>query len=203
MSEQELITWLLNARPPSIRYQTLTDLLGYAANDARVVKARRAIMTEGPVPAILARQSVTGQWQAEHSYYTPKYVSTHWSMLLLAELNVKADEARVQQGARFMLDVKANDLDKRLDAGTLGLSCLWANVLRYALHTGKIDDARVKKIVHYATLDLQTGPCRCVYNSDHACAWGVARTLWGLAAIPKAQRTREVRHAIKQGVTFL
>ena len=36
MQDHELVAWLLDARTPSIRYRTLTDLLGYPAEDARV-----------------------------------------------------------------------------------------------------------------------------------------------------------------------
>ncbi len=95
MQDYELVTWLLGAKTPSIRYLALTDLLGYPAEEDRVVEARLALMTSGPVPAILARQTKTGAWSDERSYYTPKYISTHWSMLLLTELSVDGGDPRV------------------------------------------------------------------------------------------------------------
>jgi len=203
MHEHEFTTWLLNARTPSIRYQTLVDLLGYPAEQARVVQARQAIMSSGPVPAILSHQSKTGQWNGERSYYTPKYISTHWSLMLLSELGVNGSEPRFQQGVLHMLDATAGDLFKGLDTNTFGLSCFWGNLLRYALHAGMAEDARVEKVIHYATLGLQNGPCRCEHNWGYECAWGVVRTLWGLAAIPKVQRTPETGAAIAQGLKFL
>lgn len=205
MMEQspDFVTWLLNAETPSIRYQTLTKLLGYPATEARVVEARQSILHSGPVPAILAHQSKTGQWQGEHSYYTPKYFSTHWSLMLLAELSVDGGDARFQQGVCHMLEITADWLAKGLETRQLGFSCFWGNMLRYALQAGLGDEVSVEKVAHYAALDLQTGPCRCEHNSGYACAWGVARTLWGLAAIPKVRRTREVNQAIKTGVRFL
>jgi hypothetical protein len=72
MQDHELVMWLLGAKTPSIRYRALTDLLGYPAEDARVAQARHALMASGPVPAILARQTESGAWSGEHSYYTPK-----------------------------------------------------------------------------------------------------------------------------------
>jgi len=203
MHKYEFTNWLLDTKTPSIQYRTLVDLFNYPVDDARVVHARQAIMRSGPVPAILSHQSKAGKWKGERSYYTPKYFSTHWSMMLLSELCVDGSDSRFQQGVHHMLDVTADDLGKRLDANTFGLSCFWGNLLRYALHAGMVDDARVEKVIRYAALDLQDGPCRCVHNGGCACAWGVVRTLWGLAAIPKAQRTRETDDAIKQGVTFL
>jgi hypothetical protein len=203
MQSHELATWLLGAKTPSIRYRTLTDLLGYPADDIRVVEARQALMTSGPVPAILARQTKTGAWSDERSYYTPKYVSTHWSMLLLTELDVDGDDPRFRQGVDYMLAATANDLCKRLDSHTLGFSCFWGNLLRYAFHAGMEDNAQIDQVIHYAVYDLQAGPCRCAHNDRYACAWGVVRTLWGLAAIPQARRTPEVAQAIQQGIEFL
>ncbi len=201
-SEPDFATWLLNSEIPSLRYQTLTDLLGYPATDPRVAQARQAIMQSGPVPAILAHQAQTGQWQGERSHYTPKYVSTHWSLMLLTELGVDGGDARFLRGVRHMLDITAGDLGKRLETRHLGFSCFWGNLLRYTLQAGLIEGDAVEKVVHYAALDLQERSCRCVHNGGYACAWGVVRTLWGLAAIPKTRRTREINRAITSGVTF-
>jgi hypothetical protein len=201
--DHELVTWLLNARTPSIRYRALTDLLGYPAEDSRVAQVRQALMASGPVPAILARQTETGAWGGEHSYYTPKYVSSHWSMLLLTELSVDGDDPRFRRGVRAMLAATVGASGQRLGSHLPGLACFWGNLLRYACHAGMADDAQVKRVVHYTARDVQAGPCRCVHNDGHACAWGVVRALWGLAAVPQAQRTREVDQAIQQGVEFL
>ncbi|MEZ4518816.1 MAG: hypothetical protein R3C44_19030 [Chloroflexota bacterium] len=53
-----------------------------------MISAKAALMSEGPVPTIFGKQTEQGDWADEQSYYTPKYVSTHWSMLLLEELAV-------------------------------------------------------------------------------------------------------------------
>ena len=203
MSETEFIDWLLSARTPSIRYQTLTDLLGYPADDPRAIAARQAIMTDGPVPAILARQTEIGNWVGDRSYYTPKYVSAQWSMTLLTELCVDGDDPRFQRGVRYMLEATAADLRQRLETGTRGFSCFWGNLLRYCLHAGLLPHASLEKLIEYTLLDLRTAPCECLHNSGYVCAWGLARTLWGLAAIPKAQRAADVNQAIQRGVGFL
>jgi hypothetical protein len=75
-------------------------------------------------------------------------------------------------------------------------------VLRYVLHGGRAD-TRVERLIDYAVKSLQQGPCQCQYNSGYACAWGAVRALWGLAAIPPAQRTPAVNGAIEQGIAFL
>ena len=73
----------------------------------------------GPIPAILAGQTERGNWAGEHSYYTPKYTSTHWSMTLLAELAANPADERLRRGAEFMLaDTEA---DARKAGPRLGL----------------------------------------------------------------------------------
>ena len=203
MDISEFTTWLLSARTPSIRYQTLVDLLGHPADEPRVIQTRQAVMGSGPVPAILIHQEEAGKWTGERSYYTPKYISTHWSMMLLSELGVDGSDPRFQQGVHYMLDATADDLRRRLDTSTLGLSCFWGNFLRYTLHGGRAGDPQVEKIIHFAALGLQEGTCRCEHNGGYACAWGVVRTLWGLAAIPKERCTCETSEAIQEGVKFL
>ena len=203
MNQDEFTTWLLGARTPSIQYRTMLDLLGYPAEDVRLVQARQAIMRSGPVPAILSHQTNGGNWEGERSYYTPKYISTHWSLLLLTEPSVDGSDLRFRQGVNYMLDTTAGELQKQLDTETFGLSCFWGNLLRYALHAGLAEDPRVEKVIQLAALGLQEGPCCCEHNWEYACAWGAVRTLWGLAAIPKAQRRRETEQAIPQGVKFL
>jgi hypothetical protein len=180
----------LNAKTPSIRYQALVDLLGYPKDAALVVQARQAIMRSGAVPAILSHQSKTGNWNGERSYYTPKYISTHWSLMLLTDLSIDGSDPRFRKGVQYMLDTTADELHRQLETKTFGLSCFWGNLLRYALRAGMADDPRVETIIHYSALDLQDGPCHCKHNWGYNCAWGVVRTLWGLAAIPKARRMR-------------
>jgi hypothetical protein len=203
MQDHDLVAWLLDAKTPSIRYRTMTDLLGYPAEDASITQARQALMTSGPVPAILARQVETGAWSDEHSYYTPKYVSTHWSMLLLTELDVDGNDPRFRQGVCYMLAATAGDSSQRLGSHLPDLACFWGNLLRYACHAGMADDAQVERVVHYAAHDVQAGACRCVHNDGHACAWGVVRALWGLAALPQARRTPAIDQAIQEGIEFL
>jgi hypothetical protein len=43
----------------------------------------------------------------------------------------------------------------------------------------------------------------CEHNYRTPCAWGVVRSLSGLAAVPKSRRSREVRSAIAKGIAFL
>jgi hypothetical protein len=201
--KEETLSWLLEAETPTIRYLTLVDLMGLPEADDRAGEARRAIMRQGPVPAILAEQTEGGNWPGEYSYYTPKYKSTHWSLLLLTELHVDGQDPRFRRGVEFMLDQVPGPLTKRLLGDESGWSCLFGNVLRYVCHAGLAGDEGAAGLVDYAVREIGDGYCHCPWNDGYACAWGVARTLWGLAALPKGKRSPAVERAIQQGLEFL
>lgn len=90
------VEWLLESDPinPGVRYFALTDLLGRAADDPEVILARQAVMTTGPVPQILRHQQADGHWgEGRAPGYYPKYTGTIWSIIFLAQLGAKGDDA--------------------------------------------------------------------------------------------------------------
>ncbi len=200
---EELQSWLLEAETPTIRYLTLLDLAGLPEEDERVQEARRSIAREGPVPAILTEQTAAGNWAGEHTFYTPKYRSTHWSLMLLTELCVDRRDPRFRRGVEFMLGDTARSLKERLATDVTGWSCFYGNMLRYVCHAGMGSDDRAARLIGYALREMDNDNCRCDLNGGYACAWGVARTLWGLAALPQPMRGPEVQRGIEQGLEFL
>lgn len=58
-----LKNWLLEKDNPSVRYFTLKDILGKPQNDTVLAAAKAAIMTDGLVPKILAKQHKGGYWE--------------------------------------------------------------------------------------------------------------------------------------------
>lgn len=195
--------WLLKAQTPTIRFLTLSLLQERDEADPEVKNAYQEIMETGPVTTILSGQTEVGNWHPEHSYYTPKYVSTHWSMMLLAELNADGSDKRLARGVDYMLTATRDELTKALDNSKHGLSCFWGNLLRYALHCGYHDDPQVESIIHYLEHDALAEGWRCPYNDELPCAWGAARSLWGLAIIPLELRSTKTKSMIDQGLEFL
>jgi hypothetical protein len=194
--------WLQQASTPSIRYLTLRRLLDLPDTDPAVLQARYAMRTEGPIPAILENQGETGAWKGESSFYTPKFTSTHWSMLLLAELAADPADPRIQRGARFMLDTKEKNLLRWFKSDAHGMSCFWGNLLRYTLHSGFQNDTRLEGVIASLTQEVQTG-WRCKYNSETPCAWGAGRALWAFAGLPDNMKTPAVQAAIQSACKLL
>lgn len=202
--DQGFVDWLLESETPSIRYKALRRLMGRSEGDPEVQRAKGEIMHGGPVPAILNGQASDGHWRHESSYYTPKYTSSHWSMMLLTELDANGNDPRLQAGAASMLIRTQTRKKKDSVAGPIqGLGCFWGNLLRYALHCGFSEDPRLHAVVTRLVREGLTSEWRCKYNHELPCAWGAARALWGLAALPQEQRTPEVEEAIESGLTFL
>ena len=202
MNNSDFIQWLLLAKTPSIRNITLRQLLGRLERDPEVKTEQQEMKTTGPIPDILSHQTEAGCWSGERSYYTPKYTSTHWSMLMLTELGADGSDPRLREGAAFMLSATQNELKMTLEKGGNGLSCFWGNLLRYALYCGQANNSQMQDIIQYLADDGQNDWC-CSYNDGLPCAWGTARALWGLSALESYQRTPQVEVTIQSGLTFI
>ena len=203
-----LSQWLMDSPTPSIRYLTLRKLLGRGEDDGDVQAEREAMRTSGAIPSILEQQTDEGYWRGDRKYYGRKYSGTHWSMILLPELAADPDDPRMRRGADFMLGITDNNymLEDRFDDSVpspqaFGFTCLWGNILRYAAYCGMADDPRVPPIVDYVARNLDAGGCHCMINAYLPCAWGAARSLWGLAALP--ERSEAVERAIDKALGFL
>ncbi len=194
--------WLISASTPSIRYITRTRLLGQPEADPAVQQARQDMRSTGPIPAILARQSESGAWKADRSFYTPKYTSTHWSMLLMAELEAGAADPRPRLGANYMLSAATDNPLHWLKENDHGLSCFWGNLLYYVVNCGLQEDPRLERVIANLTREVKTG-WSCPYNSGNFCSWGAARALWAFAWLPPAASTPAVQAAIESACHFL
>ena len=200
--DASLTDWLLRAETPSIRLITLRDLLGRPAGDISLRQALQDVAGSGPVPAILAAQQSEGHWFARRNYYSPKYRSTHWSMLLLTELEVAPSDARFTKGTDFMLSVTGDESKPHTSMGRQKESCFWGNLLRYVAHAGLQNDPRVERAIDDLTSRGLQDNWVCVHFGDR-CPWGVLRALWGLATLPSQQRTADVNATIESGLRFL
>jgi len=198
------LPWLLEKRDPAVRAQALRTLLDRGARDAELREAQQRAMSAPPISTILRRQQADGRWPGVH-LYTPKYLASHWQNLLLVEYGVDSGDPRVRRGARRILEDIA---DGAKGLGWLfpkdhGISCFSANVVRYVSLAGYGTDTRLEPLVQRLVRESRKYDAACYINGEQPCAWGYARLVWGLAALPEDARTREVERAIRRGVEFL
>jgi hypothetical protein len=201
-AELASLPWLLESAIPTIRYLALTRLAGRAEDDPQAAEARRAIRESGPAPAILAGQSADGHWQTDRSFYTPKYVSSHWAMTLLAELGLDETDEGFRRGAQFMLADTVSRLERRQTDHVADWECFWGNLVRYSAQAGLAGEPGFAAIVEYLVWCGREGGWACT-NCHGPCAWGAARALWGLAAVPDKERYPGLSEALASGERVL
>jgi hypothetical protein len=99
------LPWLLEADDPGARYLALRDLLDRAPDDPELAAARKAAHGEGPLAAILKEMNEEGYWVQPGPGYSPKYRSTVWSVILLAQLGGSAAaDGRIRRACDYVLD---------------------------------------------------------------------------------------------------
>ena len=100
-TELAVLAWLLEPSQPSVRYRTLTELLGRKESDEDVREAKNAILERGWAKEILSRRRPGGGWNDGESQYRPKYLSTNWMMLVLSDLGLTRAVPEVREACEF------------------------------------------------------------------------------------------------------
>jgi hypothetical protein len=197
--------WLLERSDPAVRAQTLRSLLDKGPRDPELREAQQRAMNTPPISTILRRQR-TDATVPGADLWDPKYEATHWTNLLLVEYGVDSSDPRVRRAARYVLE----ELGRPGRGGMEwvfnrdhGASCLIGTVVRYVALAGYGDDERLEPLVQRLVRDSKKFDAACWINGELPCAWGYARLIWGLAALPETARTREVQRTLRRGVEFL
>src|SRR2546422_1388646 len=101
----EAIKWLLDG-DPSIRWQALRDLV--EAPERIVERGRRKVARDGWGARLLARQDPEGTWASglasDGGLYSPKWISTTYTMLLLRDFGLPATNRHAQKACALLLD---------------------------------------------------------------------------------------------------
>jgi hypothetical protein len=214
------LPWLLepDAPNPGVRYFALRYLLDRPADDADVIAAQADVMRQGPVPAILENQEDDGFWVKPGPGYLPKYRSTVWSLLFLAQLGCDGRDERVRRTIEYVFEHTQAKNGAFSVSGTPGMAvhCLWGNLVRALLDLGVRDDDRltwaIDRLARSVTGDdygkylkggVQGPGFVCSANYGLPCGWGAVRVLWALNAVPVDERTPAVESAITACVDFL
>src|SRR5438876_907286 len=93
------IQWLLEG-DPAIRWQVMRDLLG--APHRTVEREQKAVARDGWGAKLLALQGPEGMWA--DGFYTPKWTSTTYTMLLLRDFGLPANNGQARKACKLLLD---------------------------------------------------------------------------------------------------
>ena len=212
------LPWLLEVENPSVRYWTLRDLLDRDSKDREVLAAKAAILQSAPVKKILAAQKAEGYWYKPGPGYSPKYQSTVWQILFLAELGVGGTHQQVRRACDYLLthtQAAHGGFSAMANAVPSGaVHCLNGNLI-WALITLGCEDDRVRAAVDWLVGAITgddfdafnatvPGPgLKCGANMKQPCAWGAVKALRALAVVPKEWQTPRVKKATEMAAAFL
>jgi hypothetical protein len=222
------LPWLLEPGTPGVRYLALRDLLDRPAADSELAAARRAAYEDGPIAAVLAEMDAEGFWIRPGPGYNPKYRSTAWSIILLAQLGASAQhDGRISQACTYLLDhalVSEGRFTEKQNAPSGNIDCLQGNLCAALVDMG-YDDPRLEAAFEWLARSVtgegvapsddseaalrfyasaNSGPgFACAYNGRLPCAWGGVKVMLALSKWPAERCTPLMARAIKQGVDFM
>lgn len=204
MTDPTLIDWLLQG-DPSIRWRVLRHLLD--ADPAEVEAERRHMATQGWARRLLDEQASSGMWSEDlgpHSHrglYMPKWISTHYTLLLLARLGLEPGHPDAARGCRALLD-RATWLSTggiRLWTRETTDVCVCAMVLSILQAFDLEPEAQERLREFLLQVQLADGGWNCVRDSSHGSFHTTLSTLEALAAGP---REAGVEAALERGHAF-
>ena len=220
------LTWLLEPDEPGIRYLALRDLLDCSPDDTELRAARAEAHAKGPIASILAEMSDAGYWAKAGPGYNPKYRSTVWAIILLAQLGASvADDERIARACAYLLDQALTAGGHFTISGTPSgtIDCLQGNLCAAVFDLG-YEDPRLEAAFEWmarsvtgeevapesdrqATVRYYAGKCgpvfACGANNRLPCAWGAVKVVLAFSKWPTARRTPLIERAIQRGVEFL
>lgn len=221
------LPWLLESENPGVRYLAMRDLLDLPPDDKKLKSARKLAHKEGPIAHVLSRMNEEGYWQRPGTGYGPKYKSTVWALILLAQLGASMqEEKRIRLACSYYLDHalspggQISAMTNNAPSGTI--DCLQGNMLWSLVSLG-CDDPRLDVAFEWmartvtgegiAPVNDKQAPVRyyahkcgptfaCGANNKLPCAWGGVKVLLALSQVPAEKRTVLIEAAIHQGVEF-
>src|SRR5512145_767842 len=220
------VPWLLESDLPNIRYLGLRDLCDLSPDDKKLKTARKAAHQEGPIATVLSHMEEDGHWVRPGPGYNPKYRSTVWSLILLAQLGASVyEDKRIELGCKYLVDhmAEAGQFTTVITGAPSGtVDCLQGNMLWSLMELG-YEDPRLAKAYDWmartvtgdgiAPMEQKDAPVRyyaykcgpifaCGVNNKLPCAWGGVKVMLAFSKLPAEKQTPLIRKAIKQGLDF-
>jgi hypothetical protein len=215
-STDHAILWLLQG-DPAVRWQALRDVLGLAKTV--VERERRWVAREGWGARLLAKQDAEGTWgkyartragglSSDGGLYSPKWISTTYTMLLLRDFGLPATNRQARKACALLLD-QGLQRDGGINYGWWGVSetCVTGMVLSI-LSAFEYDDDRLDTVAdHLLDQQMPDGGwnCRRRFGATHSSVHTTISALEGLRhyELHRGRKVRPVRAAQRQGREFL
>lgn len=203
-NKQQIIEWLMEG-DTSLQYQVSRDLLGIDKK-----KLYNSIATEGWGYKFLSMRHSNGHWGDR--FYQPKWISTHYTLLDLRNLNLPSENEIVHETIELVLkNDKAEDGGIRLGPSTTQHSdvCVNGMFLNYASYF-KISEIKLQSIIDSILAEIMPDGgfnCRTTRSgAKHSSLHSTISVLEGFTEFQKAgytYRKKEIFDVIKTGIEFI
>ena len=204
-TKDEIISWLLEG-DVSIQYQVHRDLLN--SGKAGLDKLQKRIAAEGWGTRYLALQREDGHWGK--GFYSPKWTSTHYSLLDLRNLGLMPGNVNVNRITQRILDERICE-DGGIDySRSLGVSdvCLNGMVLNYISYFRDVDEKLDSIVDNLLKNQMNDGGWNCegyrgaVHSSLHT-TLSVLEGLHQYKIAGGKHRLIEIEKVEKDGIEFI
>lgn len=158
MIDNPIIQWLLEG-DVSIQYQVYRDLL-----NSEQPALRQRIATEGWGQILLSRRLPNGHWG--HSFYNPKWTSTHYTLLELKNLGIESSIPEISQTLELIVrNEKSTDGGINPGGGTRNSDvCINGMFLNYAAYFG-VPEGQLESVVDFLIVQqMKDGGFNCHSN---------------------------------------
>lgn len=204
MNEHQILHWLLEG-DVSIRFQVCRDLLG-----KHLPELQNKIATQGWGQQILLKRQTSAHWGDR--FYQPKWISTHYTLLDLKNLNLPPNNDAVKETIALVLkNEKAEDGGIALGPSTSQHSdvCVNGMFLNYAsyfnsdekqLHS--VIDSLLNELMPDGGFNCRTSRSGAIHSSLHS----TISVLEGLTEFKKAgftYRIEKIDMVIKSAIGFI
>ncbi|MFN2400412.1 MAG: hypothetical protein ABR543_17495 [Gemmatimonadaceae bacterium] len=204
------IQWLLEG-DAAIRWQALRDLAG--ATERTVDRERKKVARDGGWGArLLARQDREGTWaggkSSDGGLYSPKWISTHYTMLLLRDFGLPTNNRQARKACALLLD-RGLQRDGGINYGWRGRSetCITGMVLSILSYFEYGDDRLDTIADHLLAQQMPDGGWNCQrsYGATHASFHTTINVLEGLRQyeLHSGREVRAIQAAQCRGREFL
>lgn len=199
--------WLLEEDQPSARYLTLTQLLGKPESDSEVKEAKAAIPARGWAAGILDQRNPEGWWVHSTSLYVPKYISTNWELLALAELGATRATRSVRDSCELWMarsPLKGGGVGGNSKGD--GHLCYTGNMARALIRFGYGDDPRVRKALDWLVATAHPRGGWSCWTFGDGPAKGRNLDSWeglsAFAAYPRSKWTSAMQACVERGAEY-
>lgn len=200
MERSPVLKWLLEESQPSVRYLALTRLMGRDESDPEVADARVQIPKKGWASEILAKEDPGGWWANAENAYQPKYISSNWMLLILADLGMRRDQGVSLACERWIEQFSKPDGGFGSPKWSKGHLCTTGNMARALVQFGYAEHPKVKAAFRWMVENsAEKGGWSCFGGGRNLDSW---EPMSAFAVLPRDKWDKSMKLTLEKAAEF-